>query len=618
MKKLLLLFIFLISLNSVAQQQKKDFKTLSYSELFQMIEAEKDTIFELSDALIVFNPKKDQRFTGVREESSNISFENKDSLYIDKKIVLNQVVFDKNSSFRNSDNKQISGYIHHVVFKKSVALNTTYGVYFLHCEFQKNLYVFKRNSFAEFYKKVQPFRSSTFLWNQFEFSKLKNGIRYSDFDPDIIENVSYALAINHSEISNLSKNRLSLISFRNHRDFQFNNNTLKGEGRVAILIGAERRVSIEKNDFGNMNLYLSTFDENIASLRISQNTLNLPLLIDIPNININANIGWNQFRNKLITRESYERIFRNMSQYGLDSIPEVNSNDLWSLENKQYYLNKLSYENKEAFNDEIKLRGKLYRLFKEQYKTEDANAVYMELKNLETARLKYLFESKPSFDKYFKWKVNQFLKVFSDYGTEPSKAVTFSFYVVLFFAFIYLFFPNTWDSHGKRRIMDRYRFFLKYVNKNSGIHEVYLEEKKPELLASEEFKTYLLEKGKTAPKFFTTTALPLYRWSVASTKTFSWLLSKVDILKGTWSATTSKQKPLKSVLIFIVFFIAILYDIFIKMLNALMLSINTFTTLGFGEIPIKGLPRYLAIIQGFIGWFMLTIFSVSLISQLLN
>ena len=38
----------------------------------------------------------------------------------------------------------------------------------------------------------------------------------------------------------------------------------------------------------------------------------------------------------------------------------------------------------------------------------------------------------------------------------------------------------------------------------------------------------------------------------------------------------------------------------------------------FGEIPIKGLPRYLAIIQGFIGWFMLTIFSVSLISQLLN
>lgn len=37
-----------------------------------------------------------------------------------------------------------------------------------------------------------------------------------------------------------------------------------------------------------------------------------------------------------------------------------------------------------------------------------------------------------------------------------------------------------------------------------------------------------------------------------------------------------------------------------------------------GEIPIKDFPRYLTIVQGFIGWFMLTIFSVFLISQLLN
>jgi hypothetical protein len=78
------------------------------------------------------------------------------------------------------------------------------------------------------------------------------------------------------------------------------------------------------------------------------------------------------------------------------------------------------------------------------------------------------------------------------------------------------------------------------------------------------------------------------------------------------------QKAWKSFLLVGGFLFALVYDLLIKVLNALMLSINTFTTLGFGEIPIKGLPRYLAIIQGFIGWFMLTIFSVSLISQLLN
>ena len=92
----------------------------------------------------------------------------------------------------------------------------------------------------------------------------------------------------------------------------------------------------------------------------------------------------------------------------------------------------------------------------------------------------------------------------------------------------------------------------------------------------------------------------------------------IDILKGTWNELPTRKKWWKGLLLIGAFIVAIAYDIIIKMLNALMLSINTFTTLGFGEIPIKGLPRYLAIIQGFIGWFMLTIFSVSLISQLLN
>jgi hypothetical protein len=60
------------------------------------------------------------------------------------------------------------------------------------------------------------------------------------------------------------------------------------------------------------------------------------------------------------------------------------------------------------------------------------------------------------------------------------------------------------------------------------------------------------------------------------------------------------------------------YALFIRALNAITLSLNTFSTLGFGEIPTKGLARYVAIIQGFIGWFLLSVFLVSLISQVLN
>jgi hypothetical protein len=155
-------------------------------------------------------------------------------------------------------------------------------------------------------------------------------------------------------------------------------------------------------------------------------------------------------------------------------------------------------------------------------------------------------------------------------------------------------------------------------SRNAGIHEVYLEEKKQDLLGYEEFKSIITNSEKSVPRFFSVTALPLYQWAVSGTQISAKILSKVDILKGTWEDLPAGQKAWKSFLLVGGFLIALVYDLLIKVLNALMLSINTFTTLGFGEIPIKGLPRYLAIIQGFIGWFMLTIFSVSLISQLLN
>lgn len=193
-----------------------------------------------------------------------------------------------------------------------------------------------------------------------------------------------------------------------------------------------------------------------------------------------------------------------------------------------------------------------------------------------------------------------------------------SVYVVLAFALVYLFFPNYWDSHGRRRIVDRYSFFLKYLDNKAGIHEVYLEGRQQDLLEFDEFKNTIEAKRARVPKIFTATAYPLYRWSVSSTKLSARLLKRIDIVKGKWLELPAGKRRWKTLLLTLTFAIALLYDLFIKMLNALMLSINTFTTLGFGEIPIKGLPRYLAIIQGFIGWFMLTIFSVSLISQLLN
>lgn len=51
--------------------------------------------------------------------------------------------------------------------------------------------------------------------------------------------------------------------------------------------------------------------------------------------------------------------------------------------------------------------------------------------------------------------------------------------------------------------------------------------------------------------------------------------------------------------------------------NAFSLSLNTFITLGFGSIPTTGIARYVCIFQGFLGWFLLSIFTASLIGQIL-
>lgn len=48
-------------------------------------------------------------------------------------------------------------------------------------------------------------------------------------------------------------------------------------------------------------------------------------------------------------------------------------------------------------------------------------------------------------------------------------------------------------------------------------------------------------------------------------------------------------------------FFSLVLRFLILLINALTLSQNSFTTLGFGRIPTTGLARYVCIIQGFIG-----------------
>jgi len=597
---LLILFQF-----SVSAQDQTGFKVYSYSELFQIIEEEKDSVFRLKDAMIRYNQKTDQRFKAPTWPGTykDTTFQARNDIIIDKHIELENVLFDKNISVEDRQS-YVTGAIYDIHFKKDVILRNTSSLFISFSKFDGRFdYSLSDCSFVQKApENINLFYIDFSTFEDFDFFKNCNSQSYT-----------FGVYLNGNIIkSDKLSTRFFLSNFDN-RTLSLTNNYIEAKNIITVRNQKGSGIyEIKNNEFVGSIIVLGNQNTD-GNLDWSNNSFSNRVQLGISPLGVNDEVEWDQFKDNAISMTGFVNYSDAVNKRFPVQQPIATRPRLDSL-----YYDSVRYYNENIFAKEIGLKGNFYNYYKNKYNTAVANEVYLELKDFETARLKVLYNQDKTFDAFFKWKINQFLKLFAAYGTEPARAITMSVYVVLIFALIYLFFPNYWDSHGKNRIMDRYRFFTKYMNRKEGMHEVYLEDQRSELFASEDFKNYMLEAKKSIPTFFITTAMPLYRWSVASTKGFSWLLSKVDVLKGTWSNTDPTKQKGKSALLITAFLLALLYDIFIKMLNALMLSINTFTTLGFGEIPIKGLPRYLAIIQGFIGWFMLTIFSVSLISQLLN
>ncbi len=165
---------------------------------------------------------------------------------------------------------------------------------------------------------------------------------------------------------------------------------------------------------------------------------------------------------------------------------------------------------------------RVYLTYKAQGRIEDANSAYVEMKDLRGRRLKALYHKNTTFKNYLKWKLNQLLKLYTEHGTEPIKAVLISFYIIIFFGLFYFLFPSSWDEF--------------------------------------------------------------------------------ELNKKTWKSQGLKRSIVVGVK---------------HLFNSQILSLNAFVTLGFGNIPTEGIPRYICVIEGFIGWFLLSLFTVALINQTL-
>ncbi|MEJ0033331.1 MAG: hypothetical protein WDO15_24680 [Bacteroidota bacterium] len=104
----------------------------------------------------------------------------------------------------------------------------------------------------------------------------------------------------------------------------------------------------------------------------------------------------------------------------------------------------------QRLNDSYKLRGDV----------ESANACYVELKELERSRLRFRHHEDPTFKSFFRLHLSGLLKVYTDHGTDPAKAIVASVWVVIIFAIFYFFFPSDWDVTSKTRLVQQYKDFI--------------------------------------------------------------------------------------------------------------------------------------------------------------
>lgn len=295
---------------------------------------------------------------------------------------------------------------------------------------------------------------------------------------------------------------------------------------------------------------------------------------------------------------------------------------LFNTATRKVYKAQTSFEladsNLHLFNELTSVYSKLYNSYKARGDRTSANSCYVEMKDLETRRLKYITANGGDVNDKLNYQLNRFLKFFAEYGTNPVRSIQISIYVILLFALAYFFVYSNWDRIDRSFLVKKYQRFRAYLTSKKGFTDFYDEDHKDDISAFKEFKASMDEYKGRIPWFYHILGKPLYFSLHLTYRLKSWMYGKTELIKGEWNGLSKRKRVVSSAIIAFSVTSYLIYLFTVRAVNSIILSVNTFSTLGFGDIPVTGISRYLAILEGFLGWFLLSIFSVSLISQILQ
>lgn len=247
-------------------------------------------------------------------------------------------------------------------------------------------------------------------------------------------------------------------------------------------------IKFAKGDTESTDYQLNCSEINIDNLNISRNIFNSNNI----DLIFSVNLGSSSIGQLQMTSDSMESINLTNAEveksFLVDSLfiskyigilnldfPEKNTNASWvnlggekfAVFNEDFSGMVIPYQAKTDeqlskllyFNDLMSAYNKFNTLYLDRGDRNSANASYVEIKDIETRHQAYIQKVDPNLNNLINYKLNEFLKTFSDYATNPGKSLIQSIYVLLFFTFIYMFSFSLWDGMNYRYYLNQFNIF---------------------------------------------------------------------------------------------------------------------------------------------------------------
>ncbi|MDX2062231.1 MAG: potassium channel family protein, partial [Bacteroidia bacterium] len=243
------------------------------------------------------------------------------------------------------------------------------------------------------------------------------------------------------------------------------------------------------------------------------------------------------------------------------------------------------------------------------------------LKTIETRQQRQLYTETGSSEAYFIWLMDLFLEEFSDFGTNPIRSIRYSLTVILIFAAIYFLAPVAIDERPKRNLYSQLSLYASFINHNRPFEDLYREHLAL-FQAAEAPDTHRVALRREVQQLPWALRILIPRqvgvrtlFTTLEARFYQLIDQKGDL---TWDELSKRKKWTLGLVFWLVAGASIGYFLVLRVIDSVVLSLNVFSTLGFGEIRVRGVAVYLTILEGFLGWFLLSIFSVVLLNQLLQ